>query len=265
MTTKLTALIAEDMKDYHEVIIHSINQVAPDIRIVGRTTTLEETATQITKHSPNIVFLDIAFEEEGKTSFDLLHKLKESDRLNFHIVFITAHTESRYYARAFEYEAIHFIEKPINPEKLAEAIRRIKSIEEGQSDNSPLKNLAREIGLLSGMKFSKRIIISGLKYDEVYDPNDILRIEADGRYTIYHTTNGKKVMSSKSLGEIEKELTGFSKFFRIQRSEIINLNYVERISKKQKMIILTGSTANHYISRDRFDDFMERVKGLSVP
>jgi two-component system LytT family response regulator len=264
VTVKLTALIAEDMKDYHEVIVHSLNQVAPDIIIAGRATTLEETASLIAKHSPNIVFLDIAFEEEGKTSFDLLQNLKEINRLNFHIVFITAHTESRYYARAFEYKAIHFIEKPINPEKLAEAIRRIKSIEESQSENSPLKNLAREISLLSGMKFQNRIIISGLKFDEVYDPNDILWIEADGRYTIYHTVNGKKVMSSKNLGEIEKELTGFSNFFRIQRSEIINLNYVERISKKQKIVVLSGNESNHYISRDRIEEFMSRIRGITA-
>ena len=263
MSKQITALIAEDMKDYHEVITHCLNEVAPDIKIVGKSTTLEETASLIHRLSPTIVFLDIAFEEEGKTSFDLLQKLNENNQLHFHIVFITAHTESRYYARAFEYKAIHFIEKPIDLNKLEEAIQRIKKIEESQSEITPLHNLAHEISLLSRRRQNNKVIISGLKFDEVYDQNDIQWIEADGRYSIYHMANGKRVMSSKNLGEIEKELSGFSNFFRIQRSEIINLDHVERISKKQKLAILSGNTTNHYISKDRFDVFLARLKGMS--
>jgi two-component system, LytTR family, response regulator len=260
---QITALIAEDMRDYHEVITHSLNEIAPDIKIVGKSTTLAETAAFIEKLSPNIVFLDIAFEEEERTSFDLLQNLKEKNRLNFHIVFITAHTESRYYARAFEYKAIHFIEKPIDHLKLAEAIKRIRTIEESQSEISPLNNLAREIGILTGLRLNNKIIINGLNFDEVYDQNDIQWIEADGRYSVYHLANGKKVMSSKNLGEIEKEITGFPNFFRIQRSEIINLNHVERISKKQKIVILSGTPSNHYVSKDRFDAFLARLKGVA--
>lgn len=264
MTRRLTALIAEDMQDYHEVIVHSLREVAPDVEIVGICTTLRETESLIVKLSPAILFLDIAFEEEGKTSFDLLHNLKEKNIPGFHIVFITAHTESRYYARAFEYKAVHFIEKPINLPKLDEAIQRIRKMEESHSEASPLNLLAREISILTSLKHNSRIIIHGLKYDEVYDQNDILYISADGRCAIFHLVNGKTVLSSKNLGEIEKDLTGYPVFFRIQRSEIINLHFVERISKKQKLVILTGNSENHYVSRDRFEEFIMRLKGINI-
>jgi two-component system, LytTR family, response regulator len=261
MSKQLTALIAEDMKEYHEVIVHALKEVAPDIQIVGKSTTLEETESLIGKLSPTIVFLDIAFEEEEKTSFDLLQKLKDRNQLNFQLIFITAHTESRYYARAFEFKAIHFIEKPIDLRKLDDAIQRIRIYEELQPEPVPYNHLAKEISLLAGIRGKNKIIINGVNFDDVYDQKEVLWIEADGRYSIFHLVNGKNVLCSKNLGEIEKDLSVFPNFFRTQRSEIINLDYVERISRKQKLVILCGNPGNHYISRDRYEDFMARITG----
>ncbi len=72
MKKQITALIAEDMAEYLETIVKAMNQVAPDVKIVGKTTTLNDTEKMIVKHRPSVVVLDIAFEAEGKTSFDML-------------------------------------------------------------------------------------------------------------------------------------------------------------------------------------------------
>jgi two-component system, LytTR family, response regulator len=260
MKKQLTALIAEDMAEYLETIVAALNQVAPDVKIVGKATTLEETEKMIGQLAPSMVVLDIAFEAEGKTSFDLLHGLRDKGLLNFHIVFITAHSESHFYSKAFEFKAIHFIEKPLALDKLSEAIRRIRDLEVSNSKESKEKKLAEEIGILSASKMNTKIVINGPKFDEIYDRNEIIWIEADGRSSIFHFKNGGSVLCSRSLGEIEKELSNTASFFRIHRSEIINLNHVERYSRKERLVILTGKFQNHYVAKEKFDEFVWRIK-----
>jgi len=260
MKKQLTALIAEDMAEYLETIVFAMNQVAPDIKIVGKATTLEETEKMIGQLTPAMVILDIAFEAEGKTSFDMLHSLRGKGLLNFHIVFITAHSESHFYSKAFEFKAVHFIEKPLALDKLSEAIRRIKDLEVNNSRESKEKNLSEEIGILSAFRMNSKIVINGPKFDEIYDHNEIIWIEADGRSSVFHLRNGRLVLCSRSLGDIEKELSKTPCFFRIHRSEIINLNHVERYSRKERLVILTGKFQNHYVAKEKFDEFVCRIK-----
>ena len=260
MKKQLTALIAEDMAEYLETIVEALNQVAPDIKVVGKATTLDETEKMIGQLTPSMVVLDIAFEAEGKTSFDMLHGLREKGLLNFHIIFITAHSESHFYSKAFEFKAVHFIEKPLALDKLSEAIHRIKELEVSNSKESKEKKLGEEIGILSASKMNTKIIINGPKYDEIYDYNEIIWIEADGRSSIFHFKNGGSLLCNRSLGEIEKELSKTASFLRIHRSEIINLNHVERYSRKERLVILTGKFQNHYVAKEKFEEFVWRIK-----
>lgn len=260
MKKHLTALIAEDMAEYLETIAQALNKVAPEITIVGKATTLKETENMIGQLSPSIVLLDIAFEAEGKTSFDMLHSLKEKGVLNFHIIFITAHSESHYYSKAFEFKAIHFIEKPLDMNKLSEAIIRIKEIENSYPKELKEKKLDDEIGILSASRISTKIIINGPKYDEIFDHSEIIWIEADGRNSIFHFKNGRSVYCNRSLGEVDNELGKNPCFLRIHRSEIINLNYVERFSRKERLVILPGKIQNHYVAKEKFDEFVWRLK-----
>jgi len=260
MKKLLTALIAEDMAEYLETIAQALNKVAPEIKIVGKATTLSETEKMIGQLTPSVVMLDIAFEAEGKTSFDMLHGLREKGLLNFHIVFITAHSESHYYSKAFEFKAVHFIEKPLDLDKLSEAISRIKEIETSYPKELKEKKIGEEIGMLTGSRMNTKIIINGPKFDEIYDHNEIIWIEADGRSSIFHLKNARSVICSRSLGEIEKDLCSNPCFYRIHRSEIINLNCVERFSRKERLVILTGKVQNHYVAKEKFDEFVWRIK-----
>ena len=168
---------------------------------------LAETEKMIGQLTPSVVMLDIAFEAEGKTSFDMLNGLRGKGLLNFHIVFITAHSESQYYLKAFEFKAVHFIEKPLDLDKLSEAIRRIKEIERSYSRELKEKKISEEIGILTTSRMNPKIIINGPKFDEIYDHNEITWIEADGRSSIFHLKNGRSVICSRSLGEVEKEIS----------------------------------------------------------
>lgn len=208
----------------------------------------------------DVVFLDIQFEREGKTCFDLLEKFKNDKRYNFQIIIITAHFERQYYAKAFEYKAIHFLEKPLNKIKLSEAIDRVKETVIDYKLNSLASLFQSELGAFKSDAKSKKISIERVLFSEIVDVNEILWIEADGRKSNVYLHNGRKIISTDNLGVLEKKLEKPGKFIRINRSEIINIEYVSRYSKKERMAVLNGTANKFFISKEVFPVFLSKLK-----
>ncbi len=253
------AIIVEDMEDYIGAIEMLLAEVAPEVVVAGKATTLAKAEKLIVDLSPDVVMLDIQFENEGKTGFDLLETLKIRRKLNFQLIIITAHIEKQYYDKAFEYRAVHFLEKPVNKHKLADAIDRVKQAQVDMKLNKLTSILENEIGIIKTEPKSAKINIEGLQFNEIVDIRDIVWIEANGRKSNVYLCNDKKIVSIKGIGEFEKQLKDYTGFFRINRSEIINMGCVERYSKKEKLVVVKGSAANHYISKELFAPFVELI------
>lgn len=255
----LKAIIAEDMAEYIETIEILLNEVAPDVEVAGKATRLEDAELLIEQLRPDVVFMDIQFENEGKTGFDLLESIKQKARFEFQVVFITAHSESKYYSRAFEYKALHFLEKPVNKHKLADAVERVR--------NTKIElKLTRLASILENdrMEFNKqtdpvKISIEGARFNELVELKNIVFVEAEGRKTNVYLNNDTVIQSLKNFGEQERILSAYPGFIKINRSELINMNYVERYSRKEKLVVLKCQNCNHYISKDLFHIFEKRI------
>jgi two-component system LytT family response regulator len=259
MEREINVIIVEDMEDYVGVIELLVKEVAPWVRIVGKATTLTQAEQFIEQYDPDAILLDIQFENEGKTCFDLLDVLKGQRRLNFQIIIITAHIEKQYYAKAFEYNALHFLEKPIHKNKLADALARVRETLLGSKIDALTSFVENEIGHLKSNPPSSKIIIQGLRFSEIVDLNVILWIEADGRKSNIHLSNDKKIISIENIGLLEQRLVDDSCFFRINRSEIINISYVERYAKKEKLVVIPGKNPNHYVSKEKITEMIDKI------
>jgi two-component system, LytTR family, response regulator len=256
MENKIKAIIVEDVEAYLHTIEKLVHEVTPDVQIVGKASSLNNAKRMIEDLSPDLVFLDIQFEEEGATAFDLLTQIGKPNSLKFQIIFITAHLEASYYAEAFNYGALHFLEKPIDKLKLKEAINRaIHDNSSQQKDNwqEQLKDLTHKI---NSIQSPGKIIIEGNKYNEVIEMKDIILLEASGRYTTIVLNNGKTLIACQNLGEFEKKLHENTGFCRIHHGKIINLNFVKRFSKKERIIELFPPYGNHIASKERFREFI---------
>lgn len=256
----LKAVIVEDMTEYIGTIELLVKEVAPSVIIVGKSSTLSEAEKIIKEELPDVVFLDIQFESEGKTCFDLLEKFKNDKRYHFQIIIITAHFERQYYAKAFEYNAVHFLEKPLNKLKLAEAIERVKETAIDYKLNFLATLFQSEFGAFKTDTKSQKINIEGVLFSEIVDTNDILWIEADGRKSNVYLHSGRKIISTDNLGIFEKKLDKLDKFIRINRSEMINIEFVSRYSKKEKMALLNGTANKFFISKEVFPVFLTKLK-----
>lgn len=260
MVPQIKAIIVEDMTEYIGTIELLLKEVAPSVSIAGKATKLSEAEKLIKDILPDLVFLDIQFENEGKTCFDLLEKFKNDKRYYFQIIIITAHMERQYYAKAFEYKAIHYLEKPINKIKLTEAVNRVNETMVDFKLNSFAVLLESEIVSLKTNSKTTKINIEGVLFNEITDVKDILWVEAEGRKSNIYLVNERKIISTGNIGIFDKKLDESGNFLRINRSEIINIEYVSRYSKKEKMVLLKGCSKNFFISKEVFPVFVEKVK-----
>ena len=259
MESEIKIIIVEDMADYVDVIEMLLKEVAPWVNVVGKATSLIEAEHLIIAGSPDAILLDIQFEKEGKTGFDLIDSLRKRMKLNFQVIIITAHHEKQFYAKAFEYNALHFLEKPINKYKLADAMNRVKDSLLGCKIEALASIVENEIGTLKSESQTSKINIQGLRFNELIDINDIIWIKADGRRSFIYLQNEKVIISCDSLGVFESLLKCHPIFLRINRSEILNMNFVERYSRKEKLIVISGKNPNHFASKDKILTFIEKV------
>ncbi|MDG2226181.1 MAG: response regulator [Flavobacteriales bacterium] len=188
------------LKDYHE------------IDIVDECASPEEALKSIEKHNPDLLFLDIQMPE--KTGFDLLQELDKSPK----VVFVTAFDE--YAVKAFEVNALDYLMKPVDPERLKETMAKVlyEDIEEDELYDVP------DRGILSS---NDQIFIKDGEKCWFIHLKDVRMFESEGNYVrIYFETFKPLVL--KSLNGLEERLDQ-KLFFRANRKYIINLKWVSHI------------------------------------
>ena len=117
----MKAIIIDDEKRARVTLKLLLNEYCPDIEIVAECENLPTGVKAIRKHNPDLVLLDI--EMPGHSGLELLDFFDEDD-VRFSIIFTTAYNE--YAIQAFKFSAIDYLLKPINPDQLVAAIKRLQ-------------------------------------------------------------------------------------------------------------------------------------------
>lgn len=184
-----------------------------NIEVVAEAANADEGIKQIDKHNPDLVFLDIQMPE--KSGFDMLEEMDEVPN----VVFVTAYDE--YAIKAFEVNALDYLLKPVEPERLADTLAKIGVGEE-------LKNTMQQIN--SGKEVlgsESQIFLKDGEKCWFVTLKDISLFESEGNYVRVYFDNHKPLIL-KSLNNLEERLDKKT-FFRANRKYIINLRWVEHI------------------------------------
>lgn len=181
-----------------------------NIEIVGEAASVDEAIEKIGELKPDLIFLDIQM--PGKTGFDLLEELETVPE----VIFSTAYDEHA--LKAFEYNALDYLVKPVQKQRLAGAIskvfEKVEKKQRGDSDGSKL-TLDDQVFVKDG----ERCWFVQLA--------DIRLFEVSGNYTTVYFENSKP-MITRTLNYLETRLDDKT-FFRSNRQQIINLKWIERI------------------------------------
>jgi two-component system, LytTR family, response regulator len=177
----------------------------PWVEIVGEAGQIVEAAEKIETLSPELVFLDIQM--PGGSGFDLLARLEHLPQ----VIFTTAHSEHA--VRAFEVNALDYLLKPVEPERLAAALTRIKR---GDGAQAPL----------AGAPLEQLFVRDGPRCWFI-PLREVRLLTADGNYV--RLLWGKlQPLLGRPLTLLEQRLDP-KHFFRANRSQIINLDFIESV------------------------------------
>ena len=198
----------------------------PDVEIAGEAESLAGAIDAVGRTRPQLVFLDIELGGGGGEGFDLLAALEHPPI----VVFVTAYPQ--YAADAFAVEAADYLLKPVEPERLAESLDRVR------------RRLAQAHGLTSGPSqgASELIELKTPRRTVLAAPGEIAALRADGDFTRVLLADRPEVMIWRTLAHFESLLPA-PPFLRLGRSLIINrdrLRGIEAQSRGGAQLTLLG-------------------------
>ena len=185
-----------------------------EIDIIGEAKNGEEGIALIKEQKPDLVFLDINM--PGMNGFEMLKHLDEIPR----VIFVTAYDE--YALKAFEVNALDYILKPVDPERLREAIQKLSSEDDFISAQSA--GIARKDRFLT---VNDRVFIKDGEKCWFVELSKVRMLESDGNYVKVYFDNFRPLIL-RSLNSFEERLDP-EHFFRANRKFIINLQWVSSI------------------------------------
>ncbi|MES2380638.1 MAG: response regulator [Bacteroidota bacterium] len=204
----MKTIIIDDEKLAREGLKNLLKEFT-DIEIIGEASNADEGLDLIDKLKPQLIFLDIQMPE--KTGFEMLEELIETPA----IIFTTAYNE--FAIKAFEVNALDYILKPIETARLREAIAKAK----------------KQIALAEEQKGSQKLADDSQVF--IRDGErcwyvklaDIRLIESNGNYAKIYFDKFQPLIH-RTLNALDERLNP-TMFFRANRQQIINLNYIEKI------------------------------------
>ncbi len=188
----------------------------PEIEIVDQAVNADDALEKIKRLNPDLIFLDIQM--PGKTGFELLEELDKVPK----VIFTTAYDE--FATRAFDVNALDYLLKPIQEERLKDTITKVLAVE-----TSVLSERAQEESLevKQSLGVNDQVFVKDGERCWFISLKEIRLFESDGNYIKVYFNNVKP-MIHKSLNALDEKLDERS-FFRASRKYIINLSWIETI------------------------------------
>ena len=231
-------VLIDDEADARYTLRRFLDQLCPDVTVISEAESVEEGIALIHQQQPDLLLLDITMKDGS--GFDLLDQFPNPA---FQVIFTTGSDD--FAIKAFKYNALDYLLKPIDPDELVQAIEKIK--------NSKAIDFSKKIeGLLTmvnNRQFNKITLSSseGLIFLQV---DHIIHLSSEGNYTTVFTNNNERHIVVKTLKEFE-ELLPSSFFYRTHQSHLINLNFVKKYMRNDGGYLLMTNGNQVSISRRR--------------
>jgi two-component system LytT family response regulator len=235
---KLKTLIVDDEPLALKLLRAKLNKIA-EVEIVGEYKNGREAIAATLELAPDLIFLDIQM--PGLNGFDVVKGL-QSDILPL-IVFTTAYEQ--YAVDAFDVQAVDYILKPIDDERIARAVQRAVKrldVQEPSVNKQPILQAIDAINqkehTRSGLSASssvaqlpgvveRKVVIKDRDEITILKQSDIEWVDAAGDYVCLHA-QGETHIKRSTLKELLDELDD-TIFKRVHRSTIVNLNFIEKV------------------------------------
>lgn len=217
----------------------------PDIEILGEAVDAEDAAGKIAALKPDLLFLDVQM--PGTDGFGLLEQLEPPLPL---VIFTTAYDE--FAVKAFEFNALDYLLKPVDPNRLVAALEKLRHRGSGTPFDPALGSQHR-------LSQEDKVFVREGERCWFVPVKNIRLLESEGNYTRLHFDDQKPQLF-RSLIAMEERLDG-RHFFRANRKQVINLAWVEGIEPwfSGGLLVKLKGGLKVELSRRQAQDFRERM------
>ena len=203
-----------------------------EIEIAGEAVNADDAKNKINEHDPDVIFLDIQM--PGKNGFELLEEL---DSTPF-VVFTTAYDE--YALKAFEFNAMDYLLKPIEPNRLEETVKKV--LQKAKKEEQP--RAVTEV-----LSEHDQVFVKDGEKCWFVKLSTVRLFESEGNYVrIFFEEN--KPLILRTLNYLDERLDGKS-FFRANRKHIINLKWIDSVEPWLNGGLLVKLRGGHKIEVSR--------------
>ena len=204
----------------------------PEIEIVGEARNGRDALEQISSLAPDLIFLDVQM--PGMSGFELLERLDEPPQ----VIFTTAF--DKHALQAFNANALDYLLKPIAPERLATALKKLHPVRAVATSTAPAT---------ATPTIQDRVFVRDGDRCWMVQFSEIALLESEGNYTRLHFA-GNKPLIPRSLAVLEERLDP-AMFFRASRQHMINLRAIERIDPGISDNLIVSVKGGHKIEMSR--------------
>lgn len=241
----MQVVIVEDERLTAQRLKNLINKNHPDLEVKALLPSVSRSLKWFQENDlPDLIFLDIQLNDG--TGFELLQSLKEPPP----IIFTTAYNQHA--IKAFKYQSIDYLLKPINADELAAALYKFDQL------NAIAVTKYQKVNQIIHGDFKQRFLIKvGDQYQKV-SVHDVAYFQSVQSMTYLHDSSGNKWPLDLSLDQIEKQLNPLD-FFRINRKFLLALTAIKEIHQYFGSRLLLNLQPelkeNVIVSRVRVADF----------
>lgn len=232
----LTAIVADDEDLIRANVVRLLERLWPELTITGQARNGPEALALLERTAPDIAFLDIQM--PGMTGLDVAKK----SRGRCSIVFITAYDQ--YAIQAFESEAVDYILKPVNPDRLAGTIARLRQRcrEQYPASREQIQKVIQLIENRDPPDYLNLITVKTGEELRFIPVAQVIFFKAEDKYTIVQTAS-HEFLIKMSIKDLADRLDP-DQFRRVHRNAIVNLEKIQAVHRSftGQMVIRLGDT-----------------------
>ena len=246
----IEVVVIDDIPESIENLKRDIADYLPHLKVVGEAHGVVSGAKLLNKCNPDIVFLDIQMNDGS--GFDLLDLLSD---FSFSIIFTTA--SDQHALKAFQYSAIDYLLKPIDPKRLIESVSRAGKMRNFSAEQF---EIFKESVSVDKEEFSNIVLHTNDKIS-IIRIEDIIRCSADGNYTQFYLSGGERILVTKTLKAYDQLLSNH-KFLRVHQSHLINLKHLKAFVKTEGGYLLMKDGSQVPVSVRKRPELMRIIEDM---
>ena len=243
----INAIVIDDEKHCLATLSLLVKKYCPDVVLSNLCKSAAEGLEAIRQHPPDLVLLDV--EMPNMNGFTMLEQLTD---IPFSVIFTTSYDQ--YAIKAIKYSALDYLLKPVDPGELQSAIRKY-SQQRPAAATAQIRHLLDQVNG-RGNAFS-RLAVPSIDGFEFIPVENLVYCEANDNYTHFYLQGGKKIIASRSLKDIEEQLTPFAHFVRVHHSYMVNMNQVSKYVRGEGGHLIMSDGAAVPVSRSRKESLLK--------